>query len=107
MTRWERRGIWGTGLLVAGVILVGLLAIFVGRNGASVQSVTTEGRIERFSFHGNSRTIAPRPITIVRVADGTTRAIVFDRQQVARCRAGDRITYTQGPDGVTIDRCVP
>ena len=98
---------WKTVVPVVGLILVAVFAALAGRNRASVQSVTTEGRIERFSFSGNSRTIAPRPITIVRVADGTTRAIVFDRQQVAHCRAGDRITYTQGPEGMTINRCTP
>ncbi len=90
----------------AGLILVCLLAVLVGLNRTTVGTVTTEGRIERFGF-SSSGTLAPRTIAIVRVADSTTRAIAFDRQQVARCRAGDRITYTHGPEGVTIDRCAP
>jgi hypothetical protein len=91
-----------TALGGAGLILAALLAVLIGRNSADAQSVKTEGRIERFSFHDHSRAVA-----IVRVADGTTRAFLFDRQQVAHCRAGDRITYTQGPEGMTIDRCAP
>ena len=77
MTRWERKGIWLTG---AGLILVCLLAVLVGHDRTTVGPVTTQGRIERFGFSSSSHNLAPRPIAIIRVADGTTRAIVFRRQ---------------------------
>ena len=98
---------WKLALLFVGVILVGLLVASMVRDRTSGPTVTIQGRIERFGFSAGSRDLTPRPIAIVRIADGTTSAVAFDRRQLAACRAGDRITYTRGPEGVTIDRCVP
>ena len=99
---------WKLSLIIVALIAIGLLVALQMRVRSTGPSVTQEGRIERFEFRGtNSRTLTPTPIAIVRLSDGTTKEIFASSGALTNCRAGDRITYTNGPEGTRIDRCTP
>ena len=116
-TKWRRAGDtlrfvvlpnWKLSLIILALIAIGLLVALQMRARRTGPSVTQEGRIERFEFRGtNSRTLTPTPIAIVRLSDGTTREIFASPGALANCRAGERISYTRGPEGVQVDRCAP
>jgi DNA-binding transcriptional regulator of glucitol operon len=116
-TKWQRAGDllrfvvipnWKLSLIVVALAAIGLVFALQMRARSSGPSATQEGRIEGLAFQGtDSRTLTPRPIAIVRLTDGTTEEILASRGALANCRAGDRITYVHGPEGVRIDRCTP
>ena len=99
---------WKLSLIVVALTAIGLLVALQMRAHSTGPSVTQEGRIERFDFRGtNSGTLTPTAIAIVRLTDGTTQEILASPGALANCRAGNRITYIHGPEGVRIDRCTP
>ena|ERR1043165_496717 len=91
---------WKIGFALIPVILLAWVMWFW----ATRPSLTQTGEIVHFSPHA-SKFRADRIAIVVRSSDGSVTELLPKASDAARCRTGDRITYTTGPNGLWIDRC--
>ena len=91
---------WKVSLAILVVVLLACLMWFW----ATRPTLTQTGEIIRFGPH-SSRLRADRIAVVVKAPDGTITELLPKARDVARCRPGDRISYTTGPNGLWIDRC--